>query len=222
MQRQKGKEDRHGERRKLMRCAVVVLSVLFAACAVAAETSGYSCSMRVGNPDADESVSKGGTKKSGGAHSKKSVTTKVSKRSVSWPVTVSIHGASVPPSDKIKLKCYFIGTTDGRPELLGEKTLPVTLDEKGRFKADVESPAEKLVHKTIKTSRVMNVRSGAHIVRRSVPSGTKSETSGSRVTGCIIQLVVNGKVEKSYASNPGWTKFAKTDPVPIQDVLKIR
>ena len=206
-----------------MRCILAFASVCSAAVLSAsvafAESPGYSCSMRVGNPDADETFSKGGTKKSAGAHSAKSVKTKVSRRSVSWPVSVSIRGDNIPPSDKIKLKCYFMGTTDGKPDLLGEKTLDVELDDKGRFKTEVESPVEKLVHKTIKTSRVKTTKRGA---RKAVPSGTRSETSGSRVTGCIIQLVVKGKVEKSYASNPGWAKFAKTDPVPIQDVLKIR
>ena len=51
---------------------------------------------------------------------------------------------------------------------------------------------------------------------------TTSETSGSRVTGCIIQLMVNGKVEKAYASNPGWSRLAKTNPLPVSEVLKIR
>ena len=196
--------------------AAICSAVMYA---VAAEGPGYSCSMRVGNPDAEVSVAKGGTKKSSGAHSAKSVKTKISRRSVSWPVAVSVHGTNIPPSDKIKLKCYFIGTTDGKPDLLGEKTLSVELDDKGMFKTDVESPTEKLVQKTIKTSKLTHTRSGA---KKAVPSGTKSETSGSRVTGCIMQLVVNGKVEKSYASNPGWAKFAKTDPVPVQEVLKIR
>ena len=142
-------------------------------------------------------------------------------RYTSWPVSVSLRGDKIP-TDSIKLKCYFFGVTDGEQELLGEKTLSVELDEKGNYKTEVESPTEKLVQKTIKTSRLKTVGRGAHATKRAVPSGTKSVTTGTRVTGCIIQLVVKGKVEKSYASNSGWAKLAKTDPVSIPDVLKIR
>jgi hypothetical protein len=201
--------------------AVLVAAFLVCFAAAAADGPGYTCSMRVGNSATDETVSKGGTQKSKTAHAAKSVKTKTTKRSMSWPVAVSLRGDNIP-TDSIKLKCYFFGTTNGNPELLGEKTLSVELDEKGNYKTEVESPTEKLVQKTIKTSRLKTVGRGAHATKRAVPSGTKSVTTGTRVTGCIIQLVVKGKVEKSYASNSGWAKFAKTDPVSIPDVLKIR
>ena len=199
----------------------VLAALLVAVTAVAADVPGYTCSMRVGNPAADETVSKGGAKKSKTSHGAKSVKTKTTKRSMSWPVTVSVRGDNIP-SDDIKLKCYFFGVTNGEQELLGEKTLSVELDEKGNYKTEVESPTEKLVQKTIKTSRLKTVGKGAHATKRAVPSGTKSVTTGTRVTGCIIQLVVKGKVEKSYASNSGWSKLAKVDPVQVGEVLKIR
>ena len=201
--------------------SVIAAACIAASSAFAADAPGYTCSMRVGNPAADETVSKGGTKKSKTAHAAKSVKTKTTKRSMSWPVSVSVRGNNIP-SDNIKLKCYFFGVTNGEQELLGEKTLSVELDDKGNYKMDVESPTEKLVQKTIKTSRLKTVGRGAHATKRAVPSGTKSVTTGTRVTGCIIQLVVKGKVEKSYAYNSGWAKLAKTDPVSIPDVLKIR
>ena len=201
--------------------AVIAAACIAASSAFAADAPGYTCSMRVGNPAADETVSKGGTKKSKTAHAAKSVKTKTTKRSMSWPVSVSVRGDNIP-SDNIKLKCYFFGMTNGEQELLGEKTLSVELDDKGNYKMDVESPTEKLVQKTTTTTKVKKVAKGGHVVKKAGPSSTKSVTTGSRVTGCIIQLVVKGKVEKSYASNSGWAKFAKTDPVSIPDVLKIR
>ena len=199
----------------------VLAALLVAATAVAADAPGYTCSMRVGNPAADETVSKGGAKKSKTSHGAKSVKTKTTKRSMSWPVSVSVRGDNIP-SDNIKLKCYFFGVTNGEQELLGEKTLSVELDDKGNYKMDVESPTEKLVQKTITTTKVKQVARGGHIAKKAGPSSTKSVTTGSRVTGCIIQLVVKGKVEKSYASNPGWSKLAKVDPVQVGEVLKIR
>ena len=199
----------------------VLAAILVAATAVAADAPAYTCSMRVGNPTTDETVSKGGAKKSKTAHAAKSVKTKTTKRSMSWPVSVSVRGDNIP-SDNIKLKCYFFGVTNGEQELLGEKTLSVELDDKGNYKMDIESPTEKLVQKTTTTTKVKQVAKGGHIVKKAGPSNTKSVTTGTRVTGCIIQLVVKGKVEKSYASNPGWSKLAKVDPVQVGEVLKIR
>lgn len=201
--------------------AVIAAACIAASSAFAADGPGYTCSMRVGNPTADETVSKGGAQKSKTAHAAKSVKTKTTKRSMSWPVSVSVRGDNIP-SDNIKLKCYFFGVTNGEQELLGEKTLSVELDDKGNYKMDVESPTEKLVQKTTTTTKVKQVARGGHIVKKAGPSSTKSVTTGSRVTGCIIQLVVKGKVEKSYASNSGWAKLAKVDPVQVGEVLKIR
>ena len=48
----------------------------------------------------------------------------------------------------------------------------------------------------------------------------KSETTGSRVTGCIIQLMVNDTVEKAFASNSQWSSLAKKSPLPESDILK--
>jgi len=184
--------------------------------ALAADDPGYICTLRVENSTADQSVSKsGGAKKSGGRRTKKTVNTKTTSRSLSWPVTVSIHGKSMPVSGKVKLQCHFIGTTDGRPEFLGEKTIPVELDEKGVFKTEVTSPTEKLV-RTKTTTKTRGRR------RRGGSVSVKSETSGTRVTGCIIQLMVNGKVEKAFASDSRWTSHAKKHPLPEDEILKGR
>ena len=97
--------------------------------------------------------------------------------------------------------------------MLGDKTIPVTLDEKGVFKTEVKSPTEKLVRtKTITTTRRRRHRGGG--------MSAKSETTGSRVTGCIMQLTVNGTVEKAFASNSKWSSFAKQSPLPEADILK--
>ena len=196
---------------------LVICAVIAAAAAVAADGPAYTFSMRVGNSQAEQSVSKGGGKKSKGGSTK----TKTTERSLSWPVSVSVHGASRPSEDAVKLMCYFIGTTDGSPAMLGEQKVDVKFDEKGGFKTEVASPSEKLVRTTKTTTSGGGHRRG----RRRGGGGsvkTTSETSGSRVTGCIIQLMVNVEVEKAYASNPGWSRLAKTNPLPESEVLKIR
>lgn len=198
--------------RHLKILAMLLCAATFAASA--AEGPGYISSLRVDNSTAKQSSSESeGSKKSGGRRTRTLVQTKTTSRSLSWPVTVSFTGKSLPDAGSVKLKCYFVGTTDGKKAMLGDKTIPVTLDEKGVFKTVVTSPTEKLVRtKTITTRRRTRHRSG--------DSSAHSETTGSRVTGCVIQLLVKDSVEKSFASNPRWSKAAKTSPLPEAEILK--
>ena len=198
--------------RHLKTLAMLLCAATFAASA--AEGPGYISSLRVGNSTAEQSSSEGGGAKRGGRRTRTSVKTKTTSRSLSWPVTVSFTGKSLPAAGSVKLVCYFIGTTDGKLKMLGDKTIPVTLDEKGVFKTEVTSPTEKLVRtKTITSTRGRRRRGGGG-------TSVKSETTGSRVTGCIIQLTVNGTVEKAFASNSKWSSYAKKSPLPEDDILK--
>lgn len=195
--------------------AAAVCAATFAASA--AGEPEYMCSLNVGSSTAEQSSSEGnGAKKSGGRYTRTSVKTKTTSRSLSWPVKVSFSGKSLPAAGSVKLVCHFIGTTDGRPKFLGEKTIPVTLDEKGVFKTEVTSPTEKLV----RTKTFTSTRGRGRGRRRGGSSSVKSETTGSRVTGCIIQLMVNGTVEKAFASNSKWSSYAKKSPLPEDDILK--
>ena len=195
----------------------IIAAVTFAVFSgVAAEP--YTCSMRVGNSSTTQSTTNGGGKSGKGGSRGKVSKSKTVTSIVTWPVSVSLRGKDLPAEDAVKLKCYFIGLTDGSPTMLQESSVDVSLDEKGNFKTEVSSPEAKLVHTTITTGGNRG-RGGRN---RNSSATTKTVTSGTRVTGCIIQLVVNGKVEKSYASNPGWSKLAKIDPLQQEEVLKIR
>ena len=199
-----------------MKRLAIIAAVAFAVFSgVAAEP--YTCSMRVGNSSTTQNTTNGGGKSGKGGSKGKVSKSKTVTSIVSWPVSVSLRGKNLPAADAVKLKCYFIGLTDGSPTVLQESSVDVSLDEKGNFKTDVSSPEAKLVHTTVTTGN--NGRGGRG---RNSSTTTKTVTSGTRVTGCIIQLLVNGKVEKSYASNPGWSKLAKVDPLQQEEVLKIR
>ena len=196
-----------------MKRLAIIAAVAFAVFSgVAAEP--YTCSMRVGNSSTTRNTTNGVGKSGRGGSRVKVLESKTVTSVVSWPVSVSLHGKSLPAADAVKLKCYFIGLTDGSPTVLRESSVDVSLDEKGNFKTEISSPVAKLVHKTI-----MTYNRGR---RRGRNRNLKTTTSGTRVTGCIIQLLVNGKVAKSYASNPGWSKLAKVDPLQQEEVLKIR
>ena len=207
-----------------MKKLCIVAAVVFAVLLGVAEEP-YTCSMRVDKSSTTQKTTNGGGKSSKGGAKSKSSKSKTVTSIVSWPVTVSLRGKHLPAADAVKLKCYFIGVTDGKPTMLQESSVDVALDEKGNFKTDVSSPEAKLVHTTTTTTTGGNGhgRSGRGRGRSGGTSkNLKTSTSGTRVTGCIIQLLVNGKVEKSYSSNPGWSKFAKVDPIQQEEVLKIR
>jgi len=173
---------------------------------------GYSCSLRVGNSTAAQTISEGNGKRKSGRVKQSSKTV---SRVVTWPVSGSVRGEPAPSAKDVKLMCYFIGTTDGKATMLGTETKNVALDEKGNFKLDVSAPADKLVHTTTVTKSRGRRRGGRS-------GSTKSTTSGTRVTGCIIQLLVKDKVERAYASNSGWGVYAKKHPLSEEDILKIR
>ena len=208
-----------------MKRLCIVAAVAFAVLSGVAEEP-YTCSMRVDNSSTTQKTTNGGGKSGKGSSKGKSSKSKTVTSIVSWPVTVSLRGKNLPAADAVKLKCYFIGVTDGKPTMLQESSVDVALDEKGNFKTDVTSPEAKLVHTTTTTTTGGNNGRGRGGRGRGRSGGTskslKTSTSGTRVTGCIIQLIVNGKVEKSYASNSGWSKFAKVDPIQQEEVLKIR
>jgi len=195
--------------------AVVSLAVLSGL----ADGKGYTCSMRVDNSTTKQHATEGGGKSSKKGTSTKSKTV---TSIVTWPVKVSVRGENLPAEGAIKLKCYFIGVTDGKPNLISEKSVPVALDEKNNFETDISSPPVKLVHTTTTTKHGGNSNRYRSSRRGNTSTSVKTSTSGTRVTGCIIQLVVNGKTEKSFASNPGWSKFARADFFSIDEVLRIR
>ena len=203
--------------------SLLAVVVSFAVLSGLADGKGYTCSMRVDNSTTKQHATEGGGKSSKKGTSTKSKTV---TSIVTWPVKVSIRGEKLPGEGAIKLRCYFIGVTDGKPNLISEKSVPVALDEKNNFETDITSPPVKLVHTTTTTTTGGNNGRGRRGRGRGRSGNTskslKTSTSGTRVTGCIIQLLVNGKVEKSYASNSGWSKFAKADFLAIDEVLKIR
>ena len=171
-----------------------------------AETDGYVCSLKVGNADATQRTQEKAKKSR-----RTSVEVKTRTKIVSWPVTVTFTGTA--PTEKMKLVCTYVGTDDGKPDILATQKIDVELDEKGAFKTDVVSPEAKLVEVT-KKKQARKRRGGA--------SSTKSEQSGTRITGCIIQLLVGDEVVKSFVSKPSWSKLARQHPLDEAAVLKLK
>lgn len=195
---------------KLPKVTAILLCAA-ASAASAAEGPGYTCSLHVDNPKTHRSSSTD-DKKSGSRRSRNLVSTETVNRTFQWPVSVSFSGKTLPAPGSVKLVCHFVGMTEGRMSIVGTKTIPVTLDAKGALKTVVESPTETMVHKkTMKTTR--RRRGGGS-------SSTRSETTGTRMVGCIMQLMVNGKVERAFASQSKWSRHAMKSPLPEEEILK--
>lgn len=188
----------------MKRLIAVALSVFACVAAVAegdapAAAPQYSCSLKVETPkQVNKKTDSGKDNKNNNGSSTKTIA-----RKMEYPVKVSFSGKDIPTSG-IVLRACFIGNSDGEAKVLGETTTDVKL-EKNVFKATLSSP-EAVITETMK-------RQGRRIV---------SDSSGDRHTGCIIQLLVDGKVKKSYASKPGWKKLAQADTLDTEAVLKIR
>lgn len=178
----------------------LALSLLVGATAVAAERP-FTCSLKVGNPVREAKQNKPKDAKGGGSSE-----TKTTRQKFTWPVTVSFTGKDFPQSG-VSLKCYCIGTENGEGSMLQTKDVPVKLDEKGKFKYDFASP-EVVMTKT--RSRKGNNGGGGG-----------SSSSGTRVSGCIVQLIIDNKVERTFETKPAWKKFAKANPIPEEELLKI-
>lgn len=184
---------------------LILLSVVLAASLVfAQEKKEYSCSMKVEDPKTESNKSKSDSGKSGRSNS----TTVTTSRTMKCPVKVSFRGKEFPTG--IRLNCLFTGRTDeGQSVVLGKQTLEVKLDEKGDFKTEfVSSPAVWIEKKS---------RGGGRRNRN-----TKTEASGTRLGGCVIQLVVGDKVERSWTSKPAWKKLAEKYPLPESEILKLK
>ncbi len=193
---------------------VVALSALAALMAApaslsAAEPKEYTCSMSVDRPDADNDTTKTKGKGTRQGRTRSRTKTKTMRKSLTWPVRVSVRGKTIPK--KIKLECTFMGVRNGNGTVIGSRSVDVVLDDKGHFNTEVTSPTTTLVKtKTTKTKGRRWNRS----------TSTSSKTEGERITGCIIQLVVNGKVERSFASDSRWSRYAREYPLDVSQVLK--
>lgn len=197
-----------------MKRTIKMISIALCALALssAAADGTYALSLLVGKGQTDSDTVQRGTtgKKRGG------VKTETITSSTTWPVSVTCLGTGRP--SKLTLVVYYIGTHNSAPIILKQDQIDVALDDNGNFKRDLVSPQLDLT-KTAVRKRVGN---GRNRRRRGKASNLKTESSGERVTGCIVQLLDNGTLVRSFASNPSWAKAARLSPLPEEEVLKFR
>ena len=163
-----------------------------------------TCSLSVSPLKADSSVKKsGGGNKGRGSSS----STTTFERNLKYKAVASFHG---PAPEKPVMKVWYVGMGDGGKEMIevGKAEHPLELDEKGRTTVELVSPTTKMTKvKTTTQSGGRNSRGGG---------GTKSETTGERVTGCVIQVFAGDQLMKSWVSDSRWAKAAKNPSFAIE------
>ena len=186
-----------------MKLAFYLMTLVAAGTLCAAEPT-YTCSMKLGNPKFESHVSETG-KDNGNNNwrrrNRKQVETL--RRKMICPVTVAFRGKEFPAD--VKLKYIFLGQTNGKTTIMQSQTQPVALNEKGDFTIDLVSPEAVLVTTKRRTSR-----------------RSTSETKGSRISGCIVQLYVGEKMVRYGTTKPAWASVAKKASPPDEELLKLR
>lgn len=187
-----------------MKMARVMAMVVAMAGVTALAEEPLTCSLSVSPLKGESTVKK--TEGGGGGRGGSKSTT-VFERNLRYKAVASFYGQT---PEKPVLKVWYIGTGDGGKEMIeiGKAEHPLELDEKRRAQLELASPMAKLVKtKTTKTSG-----GGGRRGRRGGGSvSTKSETTGDRVTGCVIQVFAGDQLMKSWASDSRWAKAAR-DP----------
>lgn len=108
--------------------------------------------------------------------------------------------------EKAVLKVYFLGVSNGEStiEELQSESYPVEVDEKGR--AVVEIASRSFTQK--KTKPRGNGRG----------KGGDKTVTGSRITGCVVQLYVGEKLMKGWASDGRWSKLASKGEFKVENL----
>ena len=178
--------------------AVAVAGALFAA------EKPYTCSLKVENPKTVSKTDSNKDDNNGGGFGM--TRTKTTRRTMTWATRVSFRGKEFPSDVKLCFFCF--GDEDGTAKVLAQETQEVVLDAKGDFRVDLVSP-EAVLTKTKSSGNSNGNGNGS--------SGSK--TKGTRISGCVVQLMVGNEVVRSYASKPTWAKLARKTPLPEAEIL---
>lgn len=191
--------------RKITKLMMVVAMV--GATALAEEP--LTCSLSVSPLKGESTVKK--TEGGGGGRGGSKSTT-VFERNLKYKAVASFYGQT---PEKPVLKVWYIGTGDGGKEMIevGKAEHPLELDEKRRAQIELASPMAKLV----KTKTTTRSGGGGRRGRRGGGSvSTKSETTGDRVTGCVIQVFAGDQLMKSWVSDSRWAKAARNPSFSLE------
>lgn len=139
-----------------------------------------------------------------------SSSSKTITRNMRWRADVRVRGKGRP--EKSELRVFYIAYHDDdmKPYIIKKEKHPLKLAAEGKDSIELTSPTTRLTKKRTRTSS--STRGGFR--------STHSSTTGERIGGCIIQLVVNGKVTRIWTSNSSWEKVSWDDPFTEESLTR--
>lgn len=213
---------------------LAILTVL-AALVVQAESRKFTCTFKVDKPivDVTKEKDKEAEKENKKLRYRRPVDEKT-VRTMRTPVKVSVRGKERP--NEISLYYLFVGkTVEGKLVSLGKGTMEVKLDEKGDFKTELSSePAIVTEKKGIRSYSSYSSGIGNLSPVRRVALGyssngpgrggyygglSKTIREGVLTDSCIIQLIVDGELERGYSSALQWKQLARKYPLPESEIF---
>lgn len=132
--------------------------------------------------------------------------TKTTTYQMKWGASVRVRGTR---PDEIEAKVFYIGqNADNEWIQIGEvQKETVSLDDKGVWNNDLLSPTT-----TWKETKKQKNRGMAR------QNDNTPEKEGERIKGCIVQLFADGKLVKSFASDPRWKRIAEKEGFSIDEL----
>ena len=176
------------------------LAALLIGLTALAAKPAWTCYLDVSPLMGETSSSKSGTSlRTLGTSSSSS---KTIKRNMRWRADVRIRGKGRPQKSELRVFYIAYHDDDMKPYIIKKEKHPLKLAAEGKDSIELTSPTTRLTKK--RTHSSSSSRGGFR--------STRSTTTGERIGGCIIQLVVDGKVTRVWTSNPSWEKISWDDP----------
>lgn len=124
---------------------------------------------------------------------------KTTSYQMKWDASVRVRGTR---PEKLELKVFYIAQNAENKliQVGGTAEHQVELDDKGVWTKELLSPTTTWIE-----TKKQKSRSGFE--RRENTSNTP-EKQGERMKGCVAQLLADGEIVKSFATDPRWRKAA--------------
>lgn len=200
-----------------MRRVILLAAACLCGALWAADEKPIPCTLNVSQLRGDSHTTRSGGNSLHG-HRSNSLTsgtgTKTIERSLKWHVEMRFREQK---PEKLELKAYHIGFDNGgkRMTILAAETKPIELDKNGRADLELNSPKVRLTKTRTRTTTGGSSRTG-----NGGFTSIKTSMSGKRVTGCVVQLIGDGKLVKSWSSDSRWTIAADKVPFTIDELKK--
>lgn len=123
-----------------------------------------------------------------------------------WDASVRVRGTR---PEKLELKVFYIAQNAENKwtQVGGTAEHKVELNDKGVWTMELMSPTTTWTDTKKQKNRNPNHQ-----------GENTPERQGERIKGCVAQLIADGKIVKSYSSDPRWKKVAEKEDFNASDL----